>query len=74
MDFRVINLHVLAIPVFERHTTKVVLELSHEALNVFCSAWKDTIVRISTDGERTIKGQISGVTTRCHRAEKPNSI
>ena len=53
----IVNLHLLAIPVFDRHTG----QLTFEALDVL---WRDVLIGVSTDGEKKMTGRVSGETTR----------
>lgn len=70
----IINLHLLAIPVFERHTAEVIFETADKALTVLCPSWKDIVVGVSTDGERKMTGRVSGVATRFEQMAKPGFV
>lgn len=54
------NFHLLAIPLFERHTGLAMFEAAAKCLDVLCSEWRDLIIGISTDGERKMTGRIQG--------------
>lgn len=70
----IINVHLLAVPVYERHTAEVIFDTAAKALDVLCPPWKDTIIGVSTDGERKMTGRISGVATRFQNVAKPGFI
>lgn len=58
------NLHLIAIPLFDRKTAAIIFEASSKLLNVLAPMWKTQLVGISTDGERTMTGRVSGVATK----------
>ena len=70
----IINVHFLAIPVYEKHTAAVIFDTASKALDVICPSWRDTIIGVSTDGERKMTGHISGVATRFQNVAKPGFI
>ena len=70
----ILNVHILAIPVFKWHTGKVIFKVCCKALDVLCPAWKDIIIGILTDGKRKMTGRSSGVATRFQCVAKPNFI
>jgi len=70
----IINLHLLAIPVYDRHTGLVIFEVASKALDVLCPSWRDMIIGISTDGERKMTGRVSGATTLFQNVSRPGFI
>jgi hypothetical protein len=65
------NLHLVAIPMFVRHTalnTFVLIEKMLDALSGV--TWRSKILSVSTDGENTMTGRFNGVVTRLERASK----
>ena len=70
----IINAHLLAVPVYVRHTAQAIFNTATKALDVLCPSWRDIIVGISTDGERKMTGRVSGVATRFRQAAKPGFI
>ena len=70
----IINLHGLAIPVFDRHTGLVIFETASKALDALCESWRDVIIGVSTDGEKKMTGRVSGVATRFQEVAKPGFI
>lgn len=67
----ILNFHVLAIPMFSRHTGEQIFLHATRALEVLAPSWKNMIVSISTDGERKMTGRIQGVATRFEQAALP---
>ena len=70
----IINLHLLAIPVYDRHTGLVIFEVASKALDVLCPSWRDIIIGVSTDGERKMTGRVSGAATRFQNISKAGFI
>eukprot|EP00171_Calliarthron_tuberculosum_P006802 IDg6802t1 len=70
----IVNSHVLAIPVFERHTGEVIFNTAAKAFDYIHLAWRDKIFGISTDGEKKMTRRISGVATRFQQVSKPRFI
>lgn len=64
------NVHVMALPLFERKTAATQFDAASKALDVVDPDWRTKIVSIGTDGERTMTGRISGVQTRFEQAAK----
>jgi hypothetical protein len=64
------NLHLLAIPMQERHTGEYQFNLVVSLLNVHAPNWRHQLVGIATDGASTMSGCIKGTSTRlsneCH--------
>lgn len=56
----ILNFHVLAIPLFERHTGEAMFRAASKAFSVLCSDWMDILIGVSTDGERKMTGRIKG--------------
>eukprot|EP00171_Calliarthron_tuberculosum_P002636 IDg2636t1 len=61
---KVHNFHLLAIPLFHRKTADIIFTASSKLLDVIAPKWKTQLVGVSTDGERTMTGRLSGVATR----------
>ena len=70
----IVNLHVLAIPVFNRHTGLVIFEVASKALDVLCKSWRDVVIGVSMDGEKKMTGHVSGVVTSFQQVSKPGFI
>ena len=69
----IVNVHLLAAPVYERHTAAVIFDTVAKALDVLCPSWKD-IIGVLTDGERKMTGRISGVANRFQNLAKSGFI
>ena len=67
----ILNLHLLAIPMFCRHTGEQIFLHAAKALDVLAPGWKQMVVSISTDGKRNMTGRIQGVATRFDQAALP---
>lgn len=65
---RLVNLHVVALPLHTNKTAEAQFNTASKALNVVDKNWRDKLVSIGTDGERTMTGRISGVQTRFEEA------
>ena len=70
----IINVHVLAIPVYDQHTVNLILDATKKSLDNMYPAWKDTIIGITEDGKRNMTGRISDVATLFQQAEKPRFL
>ena len=60
----IVNVHLLAAPVYKRHNAAVVFDTATKALDVLCLLWKDSIINLLTDSEMKITSRISDVVTR----------
>jgi hypothetical protein len=58
-----INLHLVAIPMFERHTAENLFSMV-KFLDALYGRWRDKLVGASSDGENTMTGRHSGFVTR----------
>ncbi|BFI14114.1 hypothetical protein MPTK1_5g00010 [Marchantia polymorpha subsp. ruderalis] len=54
----ILNFHLLAIPMFSRHTGEQIFLHAAKALDVLALSWKKLILSISTDGERKMTGSL----------------
>ena len=45
----IVNVHLLALPVYERNTGLVMFEISSQYLDVLCPVWRGVIIGILTD-------------------------
>ena len=74
LSYGIINVHFLAIPVYERHTGEVIFLTAAEALDAVCPEWRAIIVGGSSDGETKMTGCNSGCITRFEREAMPGFI
>jgi hypothetical protein len=58
------NLHLLAIPLRDRHTGEVMFNASSILMNSLCNGWEKMILSVSTDGDRSMTGRAKGLGTR----------
>ncbi|KAE9339884.1 hypothetical protein PF008_g11365 [Phytophthora fragariae] len=63
VDSVLVNLHLLAIPMFDRHTAVVQVRLIVRVLDILSANWRDKLIGISSDGENTMTGRHGGVVT-----------
>ena len=59
----IVNVHLVALPIFDRKTAPVIFGLCSRFLDVVCPDWREKLLGVSTDGERTMTGRIGGVAT-----------
>jgi hypothetical protein len=68
----IFNVHMLAIPMFERHTADNMYNLISRVLDIICPMWRSKILGIGSDGAPTMTGCIQGVVTQLEQqAEHP---
>ena len=61
------NVHALAIPMFEQHTSENMSNLISNFLDIICSNWCAKLIGVSTDGASVMTGPVKGVATRIER-------
>jgi hypothetical protein len=61
------NLHLLAIPMRERHTGKYQHGLIVAALDVLAPEWRHQLIGVASDGASTMTGCMQGTCTRLER-------
>lgn len=59
----ILNLHLVSIPVFERHTGENMFNTSAKFLDCICREWRKTLVGVATDGAPSMTGHIQGLTS-----------
>jgi hypothetical protein len=58
------NFHLLAIPLYERHTGSAIADLFSRVLSTLCPRdWTKNLIGISTDGAANMTGHVSGFVT-----------
>ena len=60
---RLHNLHVAAVPMFEKHTAVNIFNLTVRVLDALCPAWRAKLIGIASDGANVMTGRIGGVVT-----------
>jgi hypothetical protein len=63
----IVNLHLLALPMFERHSGEYIFDLFNRLLSVLDPAWRQTIVGVTTDGAANMTGSNCGAVSRIER-------
>ena len=63
-DGTLYNLHLLAIPMFERHTADNIVDLVTRLLDQLCPSWRTKLIGLSSDGEPKMTGEHNGVVTQ----------
>ena len=69
----VCNLHVVALPIHERHNGLSMYNLIKKFLDALCSGWKHKLIGKSTDGASNMTGRYQGVVT-CLRNNTPHLV
>jgi hypothetical protein len=59
-----VNLHLVALPMFERHSAMNIFNLIAKFMDTLYSKWRSKLIGVSTDGENTMTGHHAGVVTR----------
>lgn len=61
------NLHLIALPMFDRHTGEIITALLERLFDALFKDWKTSLIGLTTDGDRTMTGRVRGVVTRLER-------
>ena len=70
----IVNVHFLALRLYESHTAAVIFDTVAKDIDVLCLLWKDIIISVLIDGKREMTGRISGVATRFQNAANTDFI
>jgi hypothetical protein len=65
------NLHLVALPMRERHTGIYMFNLISDFFNALSDNWTSKLIGISSDGTSNMTGRHAGVVTRLHQASLP---
>eukprot|EP00171_Calliarthron_tuberculosum_P016065 IDg16065t1 len=68
------NLHLLALPLFERHTGEYMFETTCKFLDALYPQWKETLLAVSSDGARSMTGRVQGFLTRIGAVAAPGMM
>jgi hypothetical protein len=68
------NFHLLALPLFDRHTGENMFDVLVPFLNAFYPQWRDILDGSSTDGARSMTGRLRGLSTRLGKCLSANVI
>jgi len=58
-----VNLHLIALPMFERHSAMNIFNLIAKFMDALYSKWRSKLISVSTDDENTMIGRHAGVVT-----------
>jgi hypothetical protein len=61
------NLHLVLVPFFQRHTAVNYVTMIKTVMNVLCPTWNDKLISIAFDGENTMTGRTDGAVTLLER-------
>ncbi|EGZ27922.1 hypothetical protein PHYSODRAFT_293597 [Phytophthora sojae] len=64
------NYHLLAIPLYERHTALNIFAVVVELLDALVPRWRYQLLGVATDGAATMVGCVNGVATRLEKEAK----
>jgi hypothetical protein len=59
-----VNLHLVALPMFERHSAVNIFNLIAKFMDAMYSKWRSKLIGVSTDDENTMTGHHASVVTR----------
>jgi hypothetical protein len=58
-----VNLHLVALPMFERHSAMNIFNLIAKFMDALYNKWRSKLIGVSTDGENTMTGRHADVVT-----------
>jgi hypothetical protein len=58
------NVHIMAVPMYDNHTGKLMFDLITKLLTAMYPEWKKKLLGISTDGASSMTGSVRGLATR----------
>ena len=61
---KLFNFHLMAIPLFERHTGANMFDVLVRFMDAVVRDWRRRCIAVSTDGARSMTGRVQGVVTR----------
>ena len=64
------NVHLAALPKFDRHTSENQVNLLVKVLDVVIPSWREKLIGVSTNGENANTGRIRGVVTQLEALAK----
>jgi hypothetical protein len=71
--YEIENLHVRAIPQRDRHTGEIIFNEMADVLDKLCENWREKVIGVTTDGDRSMTCQVKGVASRIER-ETPDGM
>jgi hypothetical protein len=61
---RLLNLHLVVIPMFDRHTADNIFNMLVKFLDALYGKWRAKLIGMSSDGENMMTGRHTGLVTR----------
>ncbi|KAH9244819.1 hypothetical protein BASA81_017759 [Batrachochytrium salamandrivorans] len=68
------NFHLMTIPLFESHTGENMFATLVKFMNALIPSWRNHLIGVSTDGDRSMAGRIRGLSTRIESEASPGII
>ena len=62
-----LSLHIVVLPLYDRHTAQYVFSVVDKFLDAFYSPWRHKLVGLATDGENAMTGCHQGLVMRLER-------
>ncbi|RHZ28071.1 hypothetical protein DYB37_002647 [Aphanomyces astaci] len=69
---RLLNLHLVALPMFDRHTAENMFNMIVKLLDALFPKWRAKLIGVSSDGENTMTGRHRGLVTMLVAAAEYN--
>jgi hypothetical protein len=66
--YNIVNLHAVALPMFDWHTGEVMFQMVVSFLDVLHPSWKVHLLGVSSDGAHNMTSRVFGVVTRLSNA------
>ena len=73
LNGKLYDMHVIAIPMFERHTGDNMYHLIVQFLDIICPLWRQRLLGIAADGANVMTGEFQGVVTRLEQ-QTPHKV
>ncbi|CAI5741065.1 unnamed protein product [Hyaloperonospora brassicae] len=71
---RLLNLHLVALPMFDRHTAENMFNMIAKLMDALFPNWRDNLIGVSSDGENTMTGRHRDLVTRLVSAAEYNVL
>ena len=68
------NVHVIALPMFDRHTGECVCELFDKLFSTLDPSWKTKLIGVTADGAANMTGRHRGVVSKIQNSTLPNGF
>jgi hypothetical protein len=63
-DGKLYNLHLVAVPMYGKHTGENMFNLISRILDIVCRRWRSQLIGVAADGASSMTGKFQGVVTR----------